>query len=85
MSLCVVLCVQIAGLTCSLILYKHLLLLKHMAKKAISLKCGETFLADKIKLVLNGKKEIVLISTSLTVLRQETEEPHESAESIELS
>lgn len=45
---------------------------------------GEQYLADKIKLVLNKNGEIVLISTSLTVLRVETDEPC-SVESMELS
>ena len=45
---------------------------------------GEQYLADKIKLVLNKQGEIVLISTSLTVLRVETDEPC-SVESMELS
>ena len=41
-------------------------------------------LADKVKLVINQKGEVILISTSLTVLRVEIDEEL-SVESMELS
>jgi hypothetical protein len=43
------------------------LLLKHSKSKKIELKDNENFLVDKVKLIINKKGEIVLISTSLTV------------------
>lgn len=45
---------------------------------------GDAYLADKIKLMINRLNEVVLISTSLTVLRVETDESH-TIESMELS
>ncbi len=39
---------------------------------------------DKVKLVINPKVEIVLVSTSLTVLRSESEDSF-TVESLELS
>lgn len=45
---------------------------------------GETYLIDKVKLTVNPKGAIVLISTSLTALRREEEED-DSEESIHLS
>jgi hypothetical protein len=45
---------------------------------------GDKFIGDKLKLLINRKLEVVLISTTLTVLRVETEEQH-TLESIELS
>ena len=45
---------------------------------------GDAYLADKIKLMINRLNEVVLISTSLTVLRVETDETH-TIESMELS
>lgn len=41
-------------------------------------------MADKIKLMINKLGEAILISTSLTVLRVETDETH-TVESMELS
>ena len=45
---------------------------------------GDAYLADKIKLSINKLGEVILISTSLTVLRVESEETH-TVESMELS
>ena len=45
---------------------------------------NDQYLADKVKLLVNPKGEVVLISTSLTVLRVETDETH-SVESLEFS
>jgi len=45
---------------------------------------GEAFVIDKVKLVINPKVEIVLVSTSLTVLRSESEDSF-TVESLELS
>ena len=47
-------------------------------------KSGDAYLADKIKLMINKLGEVVLISTSMTVLRVESEETH-TIESMELS
>ena len=44
----------------------------------------DAYLADKVKLTINRLGEVVLISTSLTVLRVESDETH-SIESMELS
>ena len=45
---------------------------------------GDKYLVDKVKLMINKLGEVVLISTSMTVLRVETEETH-TIESMELS
>ena len=45
---------------------------------------NDQLLADKVKLVINQKGEVILISTSLTVLRVEIDEEY-SVESMELS
>ena len=45
---------------------------------------NDQYLADKVKLVVNPKGEVILISTSLTVLRVESDEAY-SVESMELS
>ena len=45
---------------------------------------NDSYLADKVKLIVNPKGEIILISTSLTVLRVESDEAY-SVESMELS
>ena len=58
--------------------------LKHPQKHKIKLEVGDNYLADKIKLVINKLDEVVLISTSMTVLRVETDETH-TVESMELS
>ena len=60
------------------------LLLKHYKKRRFDLSDGETYLIDKVKLTVNPKGVIVLISTSLTALRREEEED-DSEESIHLS
>ena len=59
-------------------------MLKHPKKRALEIKSGDTFLIDKIKLMINRMGEVVLISTSVTVLRVETDETH-TIESMELS
>lgn len=45
---------------------------------------NDQYLADKVKLIVNPKGEVILISTSLTVLRVESDESY-SVESMELS
>ena len=45
---------------------------------------NDQYLVDKVKLIVNAKAEVILISTSLTVLRVESEESN-SVESMELS
>ncbi len=63
---------------------KGFILLKHPKNRPIKFSQGDSYLADKIKLQINRLGEIVLISTSLTVLRVETDEPH-TIDSMELS
>jgi len=58
--------------------------LKHPKSRQIKFSPGDQYLADKIKLQINRLGEIVLVSTSLTVLRVETDEPH-TVDSMELS
>eukprot|EP00351_Strombidinopsis_sp_SopsisLIS2011_P000173 CAMPEP_0116873006 /NCGR_PEP_ID=MMETSP0463-20121206/3961_1 /TAXON_ID=181622 /ORGANISM="Strombidinopsis sp, Strain SopsisLIS2011" /LENGTH=115 /DNA_ID=CAMNT_0004514205 /DNA_START=265 /DNA_END=612 /DNA_ORIENTATION=- len=60
------------------------LLLKHPVSRQIKFETDDTFLIDKIKLVINKKSEIVLISTSLTVFRVESDDTF-TAGSMELS
>ena len=60
------------------------LLLKHQKSRKIDFEPNDQYLADKVKLIVNPKGEIVLISTSLTVLRVETDETN-SVESLEFS
>jgi len=45
---------------------------------------GDSYLIDKVKLVINPKAEVILISTTLTVLRSESDESFE-VESLSLS
>lgn len=45
---------------------------------------GDSYLIDKVKLVINPKAEVILISTTLTVLRSESDESFE-VESLGLS
>ena len=45
---------------------------------------GDSYLIDKVKLVINPKAEVILISTTLTVLRSESDESFE-VESISMS
>ena len=47
---------------------KGYLVLKYLKAKKLNLGEGNNFLVDRIKLIINKKREIVLISTSLTVL-----------------
>ena len=60
------------------------LLLKHQKSRRIEFEPNDQYLVDKVKLIVNPKGEIILISTSLTVLRVESEESY-SVESMELS
>ena len=60
------------------------MVLKHPSKRVIKFEPKDAYLADKIRLVINAKGEIVLTSTSMTVLRVETDESH-TIESMELS
>ena len=66
------------------------LLLKYHKKKNLSVEEGANYLIDKIKMVINKKGEIVLISTSLTVMIQYSmfkaeDEDSFDVESLELS
>ena len=45
---------------------------------------GEQYIADRVKIVINKKGEIVVISTSLTVFRAETDDTY-SLDQLELS
>jgi len=58
--------------------------LKHNKKKNLSFIDGDTYIADKIKIIVNKKGEIVIISTSLTVFRAEKDDTF-TVESLELS
>ena len=69
---------------------KAYLLVKYLKKKKLNVKEESNYLIDKIKLVINKKGEIVLISTSLTVMieynlfRPEDEDSYD-VDSLELS
>ncbi len=60
------------------------LLLKSHKNNRCSYAVGDTYLCDKIKLYVNQKSEIVLTSTSLTVLSSESDDSM-NVESLELS
>ena len=60
------------------------IVLKHLRSRPVKFEVGDQYLADKVKLVINKLGELVLISTSVSVLRVETDEPC-SVESMELS
>ena len=60
------------------------LLLKHHKSRKMEFESNSQYLIDKVKLIVNPKGEVILISTSLTVLRVETEDTY-SVESMELS
>jgi len=59
-------------------------LLKSHKKNRIKFEKGDTYLIDKVKLVLNPRNEVVLVTTTLTVLRSESEDSF-TVESLELS
>lgn len=50
------------------------LLLKRQKSRKMDFETNDQYLADKVKLIVNPKGEVVLISTSLTVLRVESDE-----------
>jgi len=52
------------------------IVLKHPKSRPMKFAVGDEYLADKVKLQINRLGEVVLISTSLTVLRVETDEPN---------
>ena len=58
--------------------------MKHQKGRRMQFEPNDQYLVDKVKLLVNAKAEVVLISTSLTVLRVESEESY-SVESMELS
>ena len=60
------------------------IVLKHPRSCEMRFEIDDAYLADKVKLTINRLGEVVLISTSLTVLRVESDETH-SIESMELS
>jgi hypothetical protein len=43
------------------------LLLKHNKQKSFNIVEGDNYIADRVKIVINKKGEVVIISTSLTV------------------
>ena len=59
-------------------------MLKSHKNKRNTFTSGEAFLIDKVKLVINPRAEVILVSTSLTVLRSESEDSF-TVESLELS
>ena len=63
---------------------KAFVVLKHPKNAPMKFVAGDKYLVDKVKLMINMLGEVVLISTSMTVLRVETEETH-TIESMELS
>ena len=60
------------------------LLLRAHLKKRPEFKQGDAYLVDKVKLIVNRKTELILQSTTLTVLRSESEDSF-TVESLELS
>ena len=60
------------------------LLLKSHKKNRTQFQQGDCYLIDKVKLVINPRAEVVLESTTLTVLRSESEDSF-TVESLELS
>jgi|TARA_B110001450_G_scaffold224472_1_gene222106 hypothetical protein len=66
------------------------LLLKYCKQKDLKVETGASYLIDKIKLIINKKGEIILISTNLTVCLQskmvkEDDEDSFDVNSLELS
>ena len=51
---------------------KAYLLLKYPSDSKLKVQEGASYLIDKVKLVLNSHKEVVLISTALTVMIEYT-------------
>jgi hypothetical protein len=60
------------------------LMLKSHKTKRNTFASGDAYLIDKVKLVINPRAEVVLVSTTLTVLRSESEDSF-TVESLELS
>jgi len=58
--------IDIFKVECSDICKKGYLLLKHNKSKQVDLLVSEEYIVDRIKLIINKKGEVVLISTSLT-------------------
>lgn len=52
---------------------KGFLLLKHPKSRKMILENGKDYILDNAKLVLNQKAELVLVSTSITLMRVESE------------
>jgi len=50
------------------------LILRHNKNKKMIITEGENFIADKVKVVINKKGEVVVISTSVTVFRAEQDD-----------
>ena len=59
-------------------------MLKHTNKKQYNIIEGENYVADRVRVIIYKKGEIIVISTSLTVLRAENEDTF-SINSLELS
>ncbi len=60
------------------------MLLKSHKKNCINFLSGDSYFIDKVKLVVNAKNEIVLQTTTLTVLRSQNDDSFD-IESLELS
>ena len=60
------------------------ILLKSHQKNRTQFVPGDSFLIDKVKLVINQRGQVILESTTLTVLRSESEDSF-TVESLELS
>lgn len=76
--------VEVTDLICPQMPKKGFLIVKHSKKNALQLIDGETYLADQVKIVVNKKGEIVIISNSITVFRAEQDDIF-TVESFELS
>lgn len=64
--------------------FQGFLLLKSHQTNRCTYAVGENYLCDKIKLIVNPSAQIVLMSTSLTVLSSESDDSM-NVDSLELS
>ena len=71
-------------LTLSILKPEHLSFSSHTKKNRTQFVPGDSFLIDKVKLVINPRGQVILESTTLTVLRSESEDSF-TVESLELS
>jgi len=63
---------------------KGFLMLKHPKSKNFTLLDSYTYIFDKVKLIVNKKGELVISSTTSTVIREEKEDTF-TVESLEFS